>query len=166
MRNMSSFKWLALASVLTILVLTTLSLHISGEPQEQLPTGGKSTVSIRAKGVAVRKTNEGREKMDLDLSLTLNLGERRENLIPIESVKGSITIDGKSYDVTEAKGAVFFKRNTVVLRLSCNDGLMSLALHIRYFWMGGGLYAVRGSGVSSSEDGRIIILFRGTAHVS
>jgi hypothetical protein len=166
MRNMNRFKWLALAGVLLILILATLSLHISGEPQEQLATGGKSTVSISAKGIAVRKIDEGWEKMDLDVSLTLNLGERRKNLILIESVEGKIIIDGTSYDVTEARGAVLLRRNAIVLRLGCNDGSMGLMLRISYFWMGGSLYAVRGSGASSAGDGKMLILFRGAARVS
>ncbi|MEM2929896.1 MAG: hypothetical protein QW797_03430 [Thermoproteota archaeon] len=164
---MSRFKWLALASILTIIALTMLFLQISGEPQEQSSIREKSTVSIRAKGIAVRKTDEGREKMNLDVSLTLKPGERRKNLILIQLVEGEIVIDGTSYAVTEARGAVLFKRHTIVLRIGCSrdDGSISLTLHISYFWMGGNLYAVRGSG-AFSEDGRTIILFRGGARVS
>lgn len=164
MRNMSKFKWLAFASVLAILVLTILSLRISGE-QEQTPMREKSTVSINAKGLAVRKIDGGREKMGLCLSLTLNLGERRENFIPVETVEGSVVICGTTYEITEARGVVLYKRNIIVLRLRCSDG-SSMVLHIRYFWMGGGLYALRGLGACSFENGRTVILFRGTARLS
>jgi len=129
---------------------------------------GKTTVSINAKGLAVGKTDEDREKMDLDLSLTLKLGERRENYIPIEAAEGSVAIGGTTYNVAEARGVVLCKRNIIVLKLGCDDGSASMVLHIRihYFWMGGGHYALRGSGVSSFENGRMIILFRGTARLS
>ncbi|MGB9718090.1 MAG: hypothetical protein ACPL4E_06570 [Thermoproteota archaeon] len=168
MRNVSRFKWLALASLSAILVLTTLSLRASGEPQDQSPIRGKTTVSINAKGLAVWRTDEGTEKTDLVLSLTLNLGEKRENFIPIEAVEGSVAIGGTTYSVAEARGVVLCRRNIIVLKLGCDEGSASMVLHIRirYFWMGGGLYALRGSGVSSFEDGRTIILFRGAARLS
>ncbi|MEM3466693.1 MAG: hypothetical protein QXO47_07415 [Thermoproteota archaeon] len=165
MKNTNRFKRLALASLLAILVLAMLPLGISGEPQEQSPIRGKSTVSLNAKGIAVRKIDGDREKMDLGLSLTLNLGERGENFIRVEAVEGSVVIGGTIYGVAEARGVVLCRRNIIVLRLRRNDG-SSMVLHIRYFWMGGGLYALRGLGVSSVENGRTIILFRGTAHVS
>ncbi len=165
MRNMTGFKLLALASLLAILVSTMLFLRISGEPQEQTPIRGKSTVSVNAKGIAVRKTDGEREKRELGLSLALKLGERRENFIPVEAVEGSVVIGGTTYDVAEARGVVLYKRSTIILRLRCNDG-SSMVLHIRYFWMGGGLYALRGLGASGVENGRTIILFRGTARVS
>lgn len=168
MGNISGLKWLALASLSAILVLTILYLRAGGEPQDQSPLRGKTTVCINAKGLAVRKTGEDREKIDLDLSLTLNLGERRENFIPIEAAEGSVAIDGTTYSVAEARGVVLCKRNIIVLKLGCDDGSASMVLHMRihYFWMGGGLYALRGSGVSSFENGRTIILFRGTARLS
>jgi len=166
MRNPKGFKRLVLMSLLAILILTMLPLNTIGEPvQEVSPMREHSTVSIRVNGVAIRKIDEERKKMSLTMDLTLGLGEKQKELIPIKLVEGTITIDGVSHSVIEAEGAVLFERRVIILRLSC-EGSMSLVLKIKYFWMGGGLYAVRGGGVSSGGDHRMLILFRGTARVT
>jgi hypothetical protein len=88
------------------------------------------------------------------------------SLSPIKLVGGTITIDGISYSVSEAKGIVLLQRNVILLRLSCDGGSITLVLHIKYFWMGGGLFAVRGTGAFNDEGGRMLTMFRGTARVS
>jgi len=161
------FEKTLLISLLAVVVLAMLPLHTIGEPVEGVsPMSSNSKVSIRVNGVAVRKINEEREKMSLTMELTLELGEKRKELIPIKLVGGTITIDGISYSVSEAKGVVLLQRNVILLRLSCDGGSITLALHIKYFWMGGGLFAVRGTGASNDEGGRMLTVFRGTARVS
>lgn len=164
MKNMNRFEWLILTGILITLLFTTLSLYISGESTQQSPMEGKSTISIKAEGIAVRKIDEGRERKSLAIDLILVLGEKGKRFIPIKSVEGTITIDGTSYDVVEAKGIVLPQRNVVILKISHHDRSINLVLCIRYFWMGSSLYAIRGSGVL--KDMRTIVLFRGTARIS
>jgi hypothetical protein len=156
-----------LISLLAVVVLAMLPLHTTGEPDEGVsPMSSNSMVSIRVNGVAIRKIDEKNERTRLTMDLTLELGVKRKELIPVKSVKGTITIGEKSYSVSEAKGVVLLQRNVILLRLSCDGGSITLALHIKYFWMGGGLFAVRGTGAFNDEGGRMLIVFRGTAHVS
>jgi hypothetical protein len=167
MRNIEKFKKTLLMSLLAIVVLAMLPLNIVGEPDGEVSSmSSNSKVSIHVNGVAVRKIDEKNERMRLTMDLTLELGVKRKNLIPVKSVTGTIKIGENSYSVDKAEGVILLERNVILLRLSCDGRSITLALHIKYFWMGGGLYAVRGTGALNDEAGRMLTIFRGTARLS
>lgn len=167
---MGKFKWSILSVVLTILLLVTVSLTVSAEStQEQVAIESCSTVSAELKGIAICKADGEKTRSNITMVLTLNLAERQGGIRLIKSGQGTVTLNETSYEVVEANGIVQLRRNVALLKLSCKstDGvIITLELRAKYFWMGGSLYVVRGSGILNTEGEKMIVFFRGKANIS
>lgn len=170
MISKNKFKWSVLTVVLTILLLVTVSLAVSAEStQEQAAIESCSIVSAELKGIAIRKVDSERTRSNITMILTLDLAERQGSIRPIKSGQGTVTLNETSYEVVEANGIVQLRRNAALLKLSCKSTdcvIITLKLRAKYFWMGGSLYVVRGSGILNTEGEKMPVFFRGKANIS
>jgi len=165
----SKTKWPILAIVLIVLLLVTIPLTVSAEPtQEQATIESCSTVSAELKGIAIRRVDGKIIRSNITMILNLELGEKQGNIRPIKSGQGTVTLNGTSYEVVEAEGVIWLRRNVALLKLSCEGAdsvAITLELRARYFWMGSHLYAVRGLGFLHGDE-NMRIFFRGKAITS
>jgi hypothetical protein len=124
---------------------------------------------IKAKGVAFRRVdNETIRQCDVELALTLELGERNGTRIKVLNANGTVAINGTSYIIESGEGVILTRWHVAYVRckgVDASGNEIALGVRVVYFWWGGNLYAFRAKALLKTEENPWLLLLRGVAKV-
>jgi hypothetical protein len=148
-----------------LMVVSASMISYAGESdvsQEQ----AQGLVALRARGIAISRTDEEKTRAGATVGLLVKLGIRNGSRIPLSVLKGRIRVGETLYNVTGGRGVVFLPRRLVLLRLTAEDGdgeSVVFRFAIRYAHIAKGIYGVKMAGVLKAEESRVFLLLRGYA---
>lgn len=157
-----AFAVIALAVVITTSVLA-YPAFATEEPEFQ-----SKHVYVRARGIAVQKIDNETIKTPVNLTLTLVLGEKRGNFIPVLNVNGSIDVNSTIYTIEYGDGIIQTQRHVAFIRcvgFDADGNQLILRIRAPYFWWGRKLYVFRAKALLRTVDTRMLLLLRGIAKV-
>jgi hypothetical protein len=123
---------------------------------------------LRAKGIAVNKTDPQASTTAASFTLTLEATEVNNATIRFNVVSGTVDINGTQYAITGGNGAVIRNRHGFVLQAqgtSPEGKAVTLKLAGRYFWMWDRIYVARIAGALQTENAKISLLLRAAIRV-
>jgi hypothetical protein len=155
------------ALVVTLMLASTSMISYAGE-SEVSQEEAQRLVALRAKGIAINRTDEEKTRAPAALDLLVRLGTPNESRIPLKVLKGRVKVGEMVYNVTGGRGIVFLPRRLALLRLTAEDedgeGVV-FKFAIRYRHVACAIYRVKIVGVLKAEEGRIFLLLKGYAKV-
>jgi len=159
MIKLSSKRKALLTAVLVIVALAVLSTTVFAFPVAAAVTeeNTERQVLVKARGVALNKVNNQTERLPVNMTLVLYLGEGRRHVIPIKAAEGTLNINGTLYNITSGRGIILTEGHVALLTCSGegDNGEITVKLLAEYFWMGGHLYAVRSRGICITDNARM-----------
>jgi hypothetical protein len=161
-------KVIAAFAVIAISAVLTASMLVYPAFAEETEVQNKH-IAVKAKGFAFKRIdNETIKQYPVELTLTLELGERNGTRIPVLGVNGTVDVNGTVYTIESGKGVILTGRHVALIQcegVDANGNEVTLGIRAVYFWWGGKLYAFRAKALLSTADGRMLLLMRGVAKV-
>jgi len=132
--------------------------------QEQV----KGLAALRARGIAIEKSEEEKTRMPARIGLLIKLGIRNDSKIPLKVLRGRVKIGENIYNITGGRGALLLGRHLALMRcvgVDASGESVVFKFAVRYVRIAEGLYLVRMAGVLEAEESRIFMLFKGHAKI-
>lgn len=163
-----SRKWATTFAVVAATLAVSMGLLVYPTFAEE-PLAQSKCVLVNAKGWAFQRIdNETIKQYPVNLTLTLELGEKNDSMIPVLQVNGSVNIKGVIYTIEEGTGAINTQRHVAWVRCTGIDAEVNRIIFnmaLRYFWWGGNLYAFRSIAVLKTGDRSMLLRMRGVAKI-
>ncbi len=158
----------AVLAVFAIVLVAAVAILVypafAAEPEIQ-----SKHVLAKARGFAFQRIdNETIKQYPANLTLTFELGKRKNTTIPVLHVTGSLDVKGATYTIEDGTGMINTQRHVTVIRCTGVDqsgNRITLDVASRYFWWGGNLYTFRAKALLSTTDKPMLLLLRGAAKV-
>jgi hypothetical protein len=151
------------ALVAALMVISTSMISYAGG-SDVSQKQAQGLVALRARGIAISRTDEEKTRAGATVGLLVKLGIRNGSRIPLSVLKGRIRVGEAVYNVTGGRGVVFLPRHLVLLRLTAEDGeSVVFRFAVRYAHIAKGIYGVKMAGVLKAEESRVFLLLRGYA---
>jgi hypothetical protein len=131
-------------------------------------TQSSRTRMLRAKGIAVEKSDRQIVITPAGFTLALEATEVNETIIKFNVISGTVKINETEYVITEGNGAVIRDKHGFLLQAQGTnpDGQsVTLKLAGRYFWMWGRLYVARVFGSLQTESAKTPLVLRSVIRV-
>jgi hypothetical protein len=156
-------------TALALVFIVSLPYAYASSPSAiTLETQSSRTRMLRAKGIAVEKTNSQVVITPAGFTLALEAAEVNETTIKFDVVGGTVRINETEYVITEGNGAVIRDKHGFLLQAqgtSVDGQSVTLKLAGRYFWMWGRLYVARVFGSLQTESAKTSIVLRSVIRV-
>jgi len=124
-------------------------------------------IAVKAKGWAFERVDsETIKQHNVTLELTLELGERKGQIVVIANASGSVDVNGTIYAIQSSKGLILTKRRLTLMRcvgIDPEGHEITLGVQAVYFWWGGKLFALRAKAVLRTTESPMLLLMRGAA---
>jgi hypothetical protein len=125
-------------------------------------------VTVQSKGWAFQRIdNETIKEYAVQLNLTIEVGPRKANLIPIVNVTGSVAVHSTSfnavYTIESGKGVIETCRRVALISakgVDAQNNPVTFKAEINYFWWGGRTYAFTGKAILRPNGNPMLMLLR------
>jgi cytochrome oxidase Cu insertion factor (SCO1/SenC/PrrC family) len=159
---------IASATALALVFVVAFPYAYASSASTTAETPSNQTRMLRAKGIALEKTDGQLEITSAGFALTLEATEVNETIIKFNVVGGTVKINGTEYMIIEGKGAVIRDKHGFLMQAtgtSADGQPVTLKLAGRYFWMWGHLYAARLLGSLQTENAKTLLVLRSVIRV-
>ena len=170
MLTLTNKQKMLITSTMAIALVLIVAFPYAYASSEAATTADASnqTRMLRAKGIALERTDVQLGVTSAGFVLTLEATEVNETIIKFNVVGGTVKINGTEYMIIEGKGAVIRDKHGFLLQAqgTSPDGqTATLKLAGRYFWMWGHLYAARLLGSLQTENAKTLLVLRSVIRV-
>jgi len=156
-------------TALTLVLIISLPYVYASSPSATTEeTQSNRTRMLRAKGLAVEKTNGQVVISSAGFTLALEATDVNETIIKFNVISGTVKINETEYMITGGNGAVIRDKHGFLLQAegtSPEGQSVTLKLAGRYFWMWGRVYVARIAGSLQTDSAKISLVLRAAIRV-